>query len=146
MFNEPISIDRRRDLRGLQIITVIGGRALHPLLYVVGFNPFFSKENICLVVGYIIDLLLILCRVFSSRNVSSGEIQSAINNFAGSSLKTSIHNDISSFINTVPQFQYHDNDVIIAKITDLTLRNCDPPWSNAHASMTPLNSSEPPVY
>ncbi|KAI0276096.1 hypothetical protein BGY98DRAFT_736516 [Russula aff. rugulosa BPL654] len=97
-----------------------------------------SKENICLVVGYIIDLLLILCRVFSSRNVSPGEVQSAINNFAGSSLKTSIHKDISSFITTVPQFQYHDNDVIIAKITDLTLRNCDPPWSNAHVSMTPL--------
>ena len=92
-------------------------------------------------VGYIVDLTLILCRVFRSPgNVSRGDVQSAINNFASSGLKTSIHSDISSFITTVPQFQYHDNDVIIAKIKDLTLRNCDPPWGNA------LNASESPVY
>jgi hypothetical protein len=83
------------------------------------------------VVGYIIDLTLILCRVFSSRNVSLGEVQSQINNFAISSLKTRIHNDIRSFITTVPQYQFQDNDVVIAKISDLTLRNCDPPWSDA---------------
>ena len=85
-------------------------------------------------VGYIVDLTLILCRVFRSPgNVLRREVQSAINDFAESSLKTSIHNDISSFITTVPQFQYpsHDNDVIIAKIRDLSLRNCDPPWGNA---------------
>ena len=52
-------------------------------VYAVGFNAFFSKEKICLVVGYIIDLTLILCRVSSSRNVSPGEVQSVINNFAG---------------------------------------------------------------
>jgi hypothetical protein len=85
------------------------------------------------VVGYIVDLTLILCSIFSSPgNVSLGGVQSAINNFAGSSLRTSIHNDISSFIRTVPQFQYHDNDIIIAKIKDLTLRNCDPPRGNVH--------------
>jgi hypothetical protein len=146
MFNELISIDLKRDLRGLTIVTGIGGRAIYPPLYVVGFNPFFSTEKICLLVGYIIDLTLILCRVFSSHNVSPGQVQSAIKTFAGSGLKTSIHNDIRSFITTVPQLQYHDNDVIIAKIRDLTLKNCDPPWGNAHVSMTPLNASEPPVY
>jgi len=83
-----------------------------------------SKEEICLVVGYIVDLTLILCNVFkSSGNVSPGEVQSAISNFAGSSLKTSIHNDISSFIRTVPQLQYHNNDVVMAKIGDLISRN-----------------------
>ena len=74
-------------------------------------------------VGYIVDLALILCRVFRSPgNVSPGEVQSVINNFAGSSLKTRIHNDISSFIRTVPQLQYHDNDVVMAKIGDLISR------------------------
>jgi hypothetical protein len=126
MFNELIFIDQmahQRELRGWPIITRIGERALHPLLYIVGFNPFFSKEKICLVVGYIVDLTLILCRVFRSPgNVSPGEVQSVINNFAGSSLKTRIHNDISSFIRTVPQLQYHDNDVVMAKIGDLISR------------------------
>jgi hypothetical protein len=136
MFNKPIFIDliqKARELRGWPIITRTGGLALHPLLYGVGFNPFFSKEKICLVVGYIVDLTLILCSVFRSPgNVSPGGVQSMIDNFASSSLKTSIHNDISNFIRMVPQFQYHDDDVIIAKIKDLTLRNWDPPRGNAH--------------
>ena len=145
MFHDPISIDLRRELLGLPIIMGIGERALHPSLYVVDFNPFLSTENICTVVGYIIDLTLILCRVFSSRNVSPGEVQSAINDFSGSSLKASIHNDIRSFITTVQKFEFHNNDVIIAKIKDLTLRNCDPPWNNAHVSVTPPNI-KPPVH
>ena len=97
-------------------------------------------------VGYIVDLTLILCRVFSSRNVSPGEVQSAINDFAVSSLKASIHNDIRSFITVVQNFEFHDKDVIMAKIRDLTLSNCDPPWNNAHVSATPPNISEPPVH
>ncbi|KAF8489076.1 hypothetical protein F5888DRAFT_1210533 [Russula emetica] len=91
-----------------------------------------SNENICLVMGYIVDLTVILCGVFGSHgNVSPSGAQSVINNFANSSLKTSIHNDISSFIRTVPQFQYYDNDVVLAKIIDLISRNCDPPPGNA---------------
>ena len=78
--------------------------------------------------GYIVDLTLILCGVFGSHgNVLPSEAPSVINSFAGSSVKTSIHNDISSFIRTVPQFQYYDNDVVMAKIIDLISRNCDPP-------------------
>jgi hypothetical protein len=82
--------------------------------------------------GYIVDLTVILCGVFGSHgNVSRSGAQSVINNFADSSLKTSIHNDISGFIRTVPQFQYYDNDVVMAKIIDLISRNCDPPPGNA---------------
>jgi hypothetical protein len=82
--------------------------------------------------GYIVDLTVILCGVFGSHgNVSRSGAQSVINNFANSSLKTSIHNDISSFIRTVSQFQYYDNDVVMAKIIDLISRNCDPPPGNA---------------
>jgi hypothetical protein len=82
--------------------------------------------------GYIVDLTIILCGVFGSRgDVSPSRAPSVINSFSGSTHKTSIHNDISSFIRTVPQFQYYDNDVVMAKIIDLISRNCDPPPGNA---------------
>ncbi len=82
--------------------------------------------------GYIVDLTLVLCGVFGPHgNVSPSRAQSVIDNFDSSNLKTSIHSDISSFIRTVPQFQYHDNDVVMAKMTDLISRNCDPPPGNA---------------
>jgi hypothetical protein len=98
----------------------------------MSFNRFVSNENICLVMGYIVDLTRVLCDVFESHgHVSRSGVQSVINNFASSSLKTSIHNDISSFIRTVPQFQYYDNDVVMAKVIDLISRNCGPPSGNA---------------
>ncbi|KAF8474333.1 hypothetical protein DFH94DRAFT_805789 [Russula ochroleuca] len=86
------------------------------------------NENICLIVGYIVDLTLILCSVFrSSGNVSPNEVQSAMNNFADSSLKTSLHTKISRFIESMPKFKHQDNDVVVAKIIDLIRQN-----SNAH--------------
>ena len=82
--------------------------------------------------GYIVDLTVILCGVFGSHsNASPSGAQSVINNFASSSLKTSIHNDISGFIRTVKEFEYDDNDLVMAKIIDLISRNCDPPPGNA---------------
>ena len=104
----------------------IGERTLHLLLYTAGFIPFFSKENARLVVGYIVDLALILCCVFSSSdNMSPGEVRSVINNFAGSSSKTSIHAEICHFFKTVHRFEYQENDVVLAKIIDLIRQNCD---------------------
>ncbi|KAF8474332.1 hypothetical protein DFH94DRAFT_695408 [Russula ochroleuca] len=88
-----------------------------------------SNENICLVVGYIVDLTLILCSVFrSSGNVSPSDVQSVMDNFDNSRLKTSIHAEISRFIRTVPRFNYHDNDVVMEKIIDLIRQNCDKPF------------------
>lgn len=108
MFNEPIFIHRNG--------TSVTGA---PWLTNHYEN---SKEDICLVVGYIVDLTLILCNVFrSSGNVSLGEVQLTIKNFARSS--ANIHSDIRSFITMVPQLQYHDNDVVMAKIRDLISGN-----------------------
>ena len=96
------------------------------LHFVVGFNPLYSTENICLVVGYIVDLTLILCGVFGSPgNVSSNKVQSVKHKFASSGLKAKIHAEICRFIETVPKFKYYDNDVVISKITDLIKQNCD---------------------
>jgi hypothetical protein len=95
---------------------------------VVGFNPLFSNENICLVVGYIVDLTLILCRVFGSPgNVSSSKVQSVKNEFAGAGPKTNIHAEIRRFIETVPKFKYYNNDIVMEKIIDLIAQNCDLP-------------------
>ena len=91
----------------------------------VGFNPLYSVENICLVVGYIVDLTLILCGVFGSPgNVSSNKVQSVKHKFTSSGLKANIHAEICRFIGTVPKFKYYDNDVVIVKITDLIKQNC----------------------
>ena len=77
--------------------------------------------------GYIVDLTLILYGGFRSHgNVSPSGAQSWIDSFA-SRIKTGIHNDISSFIQSVSQFQYHDRDMVLSKIIDLILQNCDPP-------------------
>ena len=96
------------------------------LCFVVGFNPLYSNENICLVVGYIVDLTLILCSVFGSPgSVSSNKVQSVKHKFASSGLKAKIHAEICRFIETVPKFKYYDNDVVISKITDLIKQNCD---------------------
>ena len=79
-------------------------------------------------VGYIVDLTLILCGVFGSHvSLSPSQVQSVINNFAVATHKASIHSEILSFVNGVPQFEYGDNDVVTAKIRDLISRNCDPP-------------------
>ena len=82
----------------------------------------------CLVVSYIVDLTIILCGVFGSRiDVSPSQIQSVINNFSGATHKASIHSEILSFVDKVPQFEYGDHDIITGKIRDLISRNCDPP-------------------
>ncbi|KAF8474329.1 hypothetical protein DFH94DRAFT_124853 [Russula ochroleuca] len=87
-----------------------------------------KNENICLVVGYIVDLTLILCSVSKSPgNVSPSKVQSVMNNFAGSGLKTSLHDEIRSFIGTVPIFEYHNKDVVMEKIIDLIRQYCDLP-------------------
>jgi hypothetical protein len=89
----------------------------------VGFNISISSENICLVVGYIVDLTLILCGVFiSPGNVSPSQVQSVMNAFAGSH-KTNIHDEICRFIRAVPGFGYRDNDVVMEKIIDLIRQN-----------------------
>ena len=85
--------------------------------------------------GYIADLTLILCSVFKfPGNVSCGEVQSVIDNFTGSSLKTSTHVEIRSFFcRTVHQFEEdHDTDIVATKICDLILMNCNKPFGNAH--------------
>jgi hypothetical protein len=103
------------------------------LHHAVIFSSLFRNENICLVVGYIVDLTLILCGVFESPgNVSPSRVRSVMNNFASSSLKKSVHAEISRFIRTVPSFNYHDVDVVMEKVIDLIKQNCDPPFGNAH--------------
>ena len=75
--------------------------------------------------GYIVDLILVLCRVLEPHgNVSRSGAQSAINSLVSSGLKKSIHDEISSFIRTVqPHFEHNGLDVVMGKIVDLISRN-----------------------
>jgi len=84
--------------------------------------------------GYIVDLTVILCDAFGSHGyVSPSGVQSVINNFGSSSLKTSIHNEICRFFQPVHLLEYRDNDVVMAKIIDLIKQNCAP--SSAHRTL-----------
>jgi len=85
------------------------------------------------VAGYIVDLTLILCSVFRfPRNASPSEVQSVIDDFTGSSLKMDIHAEIRRFVQTVRQLEYQGNDVVMTKICDLILMNCNEPFGKAH--------------
>jgi len=56
-----------------------------------------------------------------------------IDKFTGSGLKTKIHTEIRSFFRgTAHQFEYHGNDLVMSKIRDLILMNCNEPSCNVH--------------
>jgi hypothetical protein len=96
------------------------------LYHTLDLNLFFRNEYISLVAAYIVDLTLILCGVFGCHgNVSPGDVQSIMNDFASNSFKTSSYAEICSFLKTVNRFEYQDNDFVLTKIIDLIRQNCD---------------------
>ncbi|KAI0246858.1 hypothetical protein BJV78DRAFT_1364569 [Lactifluus subvellereus] len=81
-----------------------------------------TNENVCCVIGYVVDLTVILYHVFkSSRDVSTPLVRSATTNFARSSYKNEIHNNIREFVTAVPVFarMHLERDVFMEKIIDL---------------------------
>lgn len=92
-----------------------------------------SEETtcLCLVAGYIVDLTLILCRVFTG-NLLPSNVHSEIDNFTRSSLKTRIHDEIRSFTLSLSHYEYRGIDVVAKKICDLISLNCNEPFDNAH--------------
>ena len=90
-----------------------------------------SQENVRCVMGYIVDLTIILDDVFriDPGNVSSTDIRLAIDRHVNSGRKDRIHRDIQSFVTetfairfTVPQ-----RDLVLEKIIDLIRQYCVPP-------------------
>jgi len=79
-----------------------------------------TNENVCCVMGYVVDLTVILYHVFrSSRDVSAHLVQSAITNFVHSGHKNEIHNSIRDFVTAVPARMHLERDVFMERIIDL---------------------------
>ena len=90
--------------------------------------PLFSNENICCVMGYIVDLTAILCALFTSPgDVTTNGVQSAVKDFVDSGCKSTIHANISSFIAAGPALMYFERDVVMEKVIDLIKQFCVPP-------------------
>jgi len=90
-----------------------------------------SQENVRCVMGYIVDLTVILDDIFriAAGNVSASDVQSATDRHVRSGRRDGIHRDISSFVTetfairfTVPQ-----RDLVLEKIIDLIRQYCVPP-------------------
>ena len=80
--------------------------------------------------GYIVDLTVILDDIFrtASGNVTTNDVQSAVDRHVNSGRRDRIHRDIQSFVTetfairfTVPQ-----RDLVLEKIIDLIRQYCVP--------------------
>jgi len=89
-----------------------------------------SQENVRCVMGYIVDLTVILDDIFRtvSGSVSANDVQSAVDRHVNSGRRDRIHRDIHSFVTetfairfTVPQ-----RDLVLEKIIDLIRQYCVP--------------------
>ena len=95
-----------------------------------------SQENVRCVMGYIVDLTVILDGIFrlGGGRVSVNEAQTAMDRHLSSGRRDSIHRDINSFVTetfairfTVPQ-----RDLVLEKIIDLIRQYCVPPSAGGY--------------
>jgi len=96
----------------------------HPLSHV-------SQENVRCVMGYIVDLTVILDDIFriSAGNVSAGDVQTSMDRHISFGRRDRIHRDISSFV--IETFaimsQRTQRDLVVEKIIDLIRQYCVSP-------------------
>ena len=83
-----------------------------------------SHRNIRCIMAYIVDLTVILYRLFESRHsVSAANVQSAVSNYAKSITRDRIHEDIRNFVTQIP-YTYQNRDTFMEKVIDLIKQNC----------------------
>lgn len=101
-----------------------GVNLAHPLLHV-------SQENVRCVMGYIVDLTVILDDIFrrSAGNVSTGDVQTAMDRHINFGRRDRIHRDISSFVTETFAImsQSTQRDLVVEKIIDLIRQYCVSP-------------------
>ncbi|KAI0276087.1 hypothetical protein BGY98DRAFT_987906 [Russula aff. rugulosa BPL654] len=80
-----------------------------------------SIENIRYMVGYIVDLTIILHGLFVSTHddVSACKVQEVMNHHVESGLQKRIHHDVRRFITDEGLFTYRGNDLVVEKMIDL---------------------------
>ena len=89
-----------------------------------------SQENVQCVMGYIIDLTVILNDIFRvvsvSGNVLDSDVQSATDRHVSSGLRDRIHWEIRSFVTETFAigFSVPQRDLILERITELIQRYC----------------------
>ncbi|KAI0285731.1 hypothetical protein BC826DRAFT_1050507 [Russula brevipes] len=87
-----------------------------------------SAEHIRYIMGYIVDLTVILHRFFiSAHDVSTSEVQATMNLHVRSGLREQIHGDIHRFVTVLASLPHHGNDLAMEKIIDLIRQFCVPP-------------------
>jgi hypothetical protein len=107
------------------INTRIGERTLLSLAIRLRPIPFSSLQDMCLVMGYILDLTVVLSGLFQSAvDVSPDGVQSVIRDLVESGHKTIIHREICSFVKAAPKPTYQGHDLILERVIDLIRQFC----------------------
>ena len=95
-----------------------------------------SQENVQSVMGYIIDLTVILDDIFrmAAHNVFRDDVEKALDRHVSSGRRDRIHGDINSFVPGMfeSRLMVPRRDLILEKIIDLIRRYCVPP-STGHS-------------
>jgi hypothetical protein len=87
-----------------------------------------SQENVQCVMGYIVDLTVILDDVFriAAGSVSDNDVQTAMDTHASSGRRDRIHQDIRSFVTETfaLRFMVSKKDLVLEKMDDLIRHYC----------------------
>lgn len=90
-------------------------------------NLHSSVEDIRYMIGYIVDLTVILRSIYvSGHDVSTGKVHEAMNHHVVSGLQRRIHKDIRRFVTEGNSFAHGRNGPIIGKITELIRQSFAP--------------------
>ena len=89
-----------------------------------------SQENVRWVMGYIVNLTVIMDGIFrtAARNTTENTAQEVIRDHIRSGRRDSIHWDISRFVaeTYLNRFANSDKDSVLEKIIDLIVQYCAP--------------------
>ena len=92
-----------------------------------------SQENVRCVMGYIVNLTVILDGIFKTAggNVTDSVVMKVTNSHIRSGRRDSIHRDIRSFVTETfaIRFAVPQKDLVLEKIVDLIRQYCAPPSS-----------------
>lgn len=87
-----------------------------------------SPENIRCVVGYIVDLTIILDGIFrmAAGGMSPNHAEQVLGRHVRSGRRDAIHHDIRSFIAEAYEIKVPQRDLVLEKIIDLIRQYCVP--------------------
>jgi hypothetical protein len=91
---------------------------------------YVSPESVRCVMGYIVDLTVILDDIFriATVNVSVNDVQKAMDRHVRSGRRDRIHRDISNFVAETfeSRFTVTERDLVLEKVIDLIRQHCVP--------------------